>query len=391
MQPLELLEELRSPTGHALLGELSHESIEERDAIGVITRLRARYSQTLIAAAIDQVRLRAKAHAKFTRADEMFFTRAGLEQASSERMAAHHASRYRDFDEVFDLCCGIGGDLIGLAAAGRRAVGVDRDPLHARIAKLNAEASGVGDRADVVCADVHDIPLEAGTAAFIDPARRGGEGRFRVGESEPSLDWCVGLATRGVHVGVKAAPGLPMDRTPDSWEVEFVSEHRELKECALWSPSLASAIRRATVLPSGDSLTELAGATLEVRSPGVYLLDPDPSITRAGLVETLGATLGECWKIDDRVAFLSSDRLLDSPFARTLRVQSSLPWNLKTLRAELSRLDVGTIDIRKRGSAVDVDEVQRKLKLRGSQAGSVVLTRVADRPWAFVCVAAGAK
>lgn len=385
MQPPELLDELLSPTGRALLDELGHESVEERDAITTITRLRARYSQTLIAAAIDQTRLRARARAKFSRAAEMYFTRPGLEQASSERMARHHGRRYAAFDHVFDLCCGIGGDLIGLASDGRRVTGVDRDAVHARMAMLNAGVNGVGQRVEVVCADVLDIRLHPGTAAFIDPARRSGEGRFRTGESEPSLEWCTALANRGVHLGVKAAPGLPLDAAPADWEIELVSEHRELKECALWSPSLSTAARRATILPSGDTLVWNPDAALAVSAPGAFLLDPDPAVTRAGLVETLGAQLGRCWKIDPMVAFLSSDTPVQTPFARTLCVESSLPWNLKALRAELARLDIGTVDIRKRGSAVDVDEVLRKLKPKGTRAATVVLTRVANRPWAFVC------
>ena len=388
MQPLELLEELRSPAGQALLAELSCESLDARDSIGTITRLRSRYSQTLIAAALDQARLRERARAKFARADEMYFTKPGLEQASSERMARHHGRRYAAFDHVFDLCCGVGGDLLGLASEGRRATGIDRDPVHSRMAKLNADVNRVGDRVEVVCADVRNIPLKGGAAAFIDPARRRGEDRFRAGSSEPPLEWCYELWNRGVHVGIKAAPGLPLELTPSGWEIEFVSEHRELKECALWSPSLTTATRRATILPSGDTLVATEGDALAVAPPGAFLLDPDPAVTRAGLVEALGAQLGDCWKIDSMVAFLSTDQRVDTPFARTLRIESSLPWNLKALRAELARLDIGTIDIRKRGSAVDVDEVQRKLKPRGTRAATVVLTRADDKPWAFVCVEA---
>ena len=51
----------------------------------------------------------------------------------------------------------------------------------------------------------------------------------------------------------------------------------------------------------------------------------------------------------------------------------------------LRALDVGSVDIRKRGSAVDVEQVQRRLKLGGTRPATVVLTRVANSPWAFVC------
>jgi hypothetical protein len=68
-----------------------------------------------------------------------------------------------------------------------------------------------------------------------------------------------------------------------------------------------------------------------------------------------------------------------------LQVDASLPWNLKHLRAELRAREVGSVDIRKRGSAVDVDTLQRRLKLAGDRAATVILTRVGDRPWALVC------
>jgi hypothetical protein len=46
---------------------------------------------------------------------------------------------------------------------------------------------------------------------------------------------------------------------------------------------------------------------------------------------------------------------------------------------------VGTVEVRKRGSAVDVADLTGRLRLRGHDRAVVVLTRVADRPWALVC------
>ena len=78
-----------------------------------------------------------------------------------------------------------------------------------------------------------------------------------------------------------------------------------------------------------------------MRAPGAYLLDPSPAVTRAGLVEELGRDLG-AWKLDPRIAFLSADEPLRSPFGRALRVEASLPWNLKRLRQVLRERGVGT-------------------------------------------------
>jgi hypothetical protein len=49
---------------------------------------------------------------------------------------------------------------------------------------------------------------------------------------------------------------------------------------------------------------------------------------------------------------------------------------------------VGAVEVRKRGSAVDVADLTTRLRLRGDAHAVVVLTRVADRPWALVCTEA---
>jgi hypothetical protein len=118
--------------------------------------------------------------------------------------------------------------------------------------------------------------------------------------------------------------------------------------------------------------------------PGGFLLDPSPAVTRAGLVEELARDLG-AWKLDQRIAFLSADQPLRTPFGRLLAVDASLPWNLKRLRQLLRQRGVGTVEVRKRGSAVDVADLTGRLRLRGDARAVVVLTRVADRPWVLVC------
>ena len=76
---------------------------------------------------------------------------------------------------------------------------------------------------------------------------------------------------------------------------------------------------------------------------------------------------------------------MHTPFGRSLRVDASLPWNLKRLRALLRERRVGTVEVRKRGSAVDAAELTARLRLRGDERATVVLTRAAGRPWALVC------
>ncbi len=208
---------------------------------------------------------------------------------------------------------------------------------------------------------------------------------MRPGQSEPPLHWCLKLADRVPAVGIKAAPGLPHEAVPDGWELEFVADGRDLKEAVLWSPALATTARRASILPGGETLVTDPGPAVDVRYPGPFLLDPNPAVTRAGLVEDLARTL-DAWKIDEQIAFLSTSEEARSPFARTRRVIESAPWNEKQFARQLRDLDIGAVDIRRRGLAGDVDQIHRRLKLQGDGRATVVITRVQNRPWGLICV-----
>src|SRR5215218_6155135 len=321
--PLALLDRLVSGEGRAVLDELPDGALGPDEVLGLGTRLRERHPPELVAAALAQHDLRARAAGKFAAAGRMWFTREGLEQASAEPLARHRADRYARFGWVADLCCGIGGDLCALAP-GRAALAVDLDPLHLRMARENARVHGAGEVA-AACADVQILRLPRSLAVFVDPARRAGGRRLPAGKSHPPLAWCLELAGRVAAVGIKAAPGLPLDRVPPGWEVELLADRRELKEAVLWSPALATTGRRATVFPGPATLAaeprSTGAAAVPCGPPGAYLLDPSPAVTRAGLVEDLARDLG-AWKLDPQIAFLSADQPLRSPFGRLLAVHA---------------------------------------------------------------------
>ncbi len=230
--------------------------------------------------------------------------------------------------------------------------------------------------------------VPAGAAVFVDPARRDGQRRMAAGQSSPPLGFCLSLAADGTaDVGVKVAPGIPAELVPAGWEAEFISSGRQLGGAMLWSPALSTVPRRATLLPGGLTLVAVPGSAVPVATPGRYVIDPDPAVTRAGLVEDLARSLSPpgVWKIDSRVGFLSCDCEVRTAFGRTLLVEESLPWSLRRVRSAVRAAGGGSVDIRKRGSAVDVDELHRRLDLSGARRLTLVLTRVLGRPWALVC------
>jgi SAM-dependent methyltransferase len=401
-----------SSAGQELLGLLAGEDIDPERTLALSESLRERYPADLVAAALTQQALRISARAKFSLADQMLFTRAGLEQASSELTAAHAAGRFAGCRVVADLCCGIGGNLIALAAAGREqpvitesspqgaqndcrdhgtlVVGVDADLVSLEFARHNLAVCAPGAAAAFICADVTQQPLRGVDAVFIDPARREGRRRLPAGQSRPALRWCFSLTDTAPRVGIKAAPGLPRELVPPGWETEFVAVGRDLKEALLWSPAMTDGVAsRATLLPSGETLAAPAGSlaagdAIPLAAPGAYLLDPNPAVTRAGLVAELARLTGT-WQIDPMIAFLSSDEPVRTPFARTLRVVESAPWHEKRFARRLRELGIGSADIRRRGLAGDVAQIHRRLGLRGPGSATLVLTRVANRPWGLIC------
>lgn len=379
----QTLKLLLAPAGQRLLAEATALSPDERTFLACATRLGRGHSPELVRAALQTAMWRARAAAKFTRAARMYFTREALEQATSEPVARHRACRFAGNKRVADLGCGIGGDAIALADV-CEVVAVDRDGLRLDLAGLNLEAYGLRERASLVEGEALAADVGQVDAVFVDPDRRvGGRRQLSVAACEPPLEEVM-RRFRGFPVAAKLAPGVPPEELAGlDGEVECVSLDGELKECVLWLGEWRTARRRATALPSGESLTADASPPCP-RAPGAWLIDPGPAVTRAGLVGGLAAMLN-AWPVDASVVYLSADEFAPTPFARAWRVRDWMPLHAGRLRAYLRERDVGRVNVSRRGVAADPDVLLRKLKLHGDEAAALVLTPVQGRPCVVVC------
>ncbi len=79
---------------------------------------------------------------------------------------------------------------------------------------------------------------------------------------------------------------------------------------------------------------------------------PDPAVLRAGLVQHLACQLGAS-RIEPSISLLTSNGNMQSVFARCYRVVEVIPFGLKRIRAALRERGVGSVTLKKRGSAVD--------------------------------------
>ena len=148
------------------------------DALAAVTALRsAGYDAAVASAALTQAGLRRRATAKFgTDASRMFFTAAGLEQATRAVVAERRAARLAAHGtrRIVDLGCGIGADTLAFARAGLHVLAVDADPATVAVAEANVAALGLSDRVEVRTVDATTVDLSDVDAVFCDPARRAG-------------------------------------------------------------------------------------------------------------------------------------------------------------------------------------------------------------------------
>lgn len=379
---LEALRFLSSPSGQQLLARAASLADDELRAQEI---LRAEYPAVWCRAALALVELRRAAAAKFPAADRMYFDRPGLEMASAAEVARHRARRFARCGTVLDLCCGIGGDLLALSQ-GSTVLGIDTDPRRLVMARLNCQALG-RTGVHLAAADVRDLRL-AGDAAFFDPARRLASGqRHRSVESySPPLSWLTEVRRQVPALAAKVSPAIAEDEIPVDCEVEWVSWRGQCREAVCYFGPLATAGRRATVLPAGDTLTEASGMPVApVGEPGPFLFDPDPAVVRAHLVENLAHRL-DAWRLDPRVAYLCGNVGRLTPFARTYHVLTWVPYQLKRLRQLLVGEGFCPVEIKKRAVAMEPEELRQRLGIRhGSRPVTLVHTRVGQKPLVVIC------
>ena len=400
---LATLGRLVSGEGWGLLQSLP--PYDEASAMALGSRLRAAgFDADLVAAALTQSRLRARAVGKFGDfAGGMIFTPDGLEQATRLEVAAQHAQRFRaaGVRHVLDLGCGIGADAMALAGLDLQVTAVDADELTAAIAGVNLR-HWPGATTTVGRVEDRHLPTGEGArhaGAWLDPARRtpgvaDARGRtrrvFSLQAISPSWSTVQGIARDLPATGAKLSPSFPHAALPPGVEAQWTSYAGEVLECALWWGPLAQRAGRSAMVLRGVGapgqravVTEAdtsgpAPTANSLSGVGPWLYEPDRAVIRAGLTGALTAATDGV-ELSAGVGYVASDRWVDLPWARRYSVTEAMPLNVKALRAWLRDRGVGRLTIKKRGVSLDADALRRQLRLAGDSELTVVLTRVAHQ------------
>ncbi|MEO8607783.1 MAG: class I SAM-dependent methyltransferase [Chloroflexota bacterium] len=424
------LEFLSSAMGEVLLERLSHEDLAEANTLRLLTVLRKDFAAEQAGAALEMARLRLKAVDKFgDDAWRLFFTRAALEQASDPLVRAYRAGEiltppprlrqplpvYREGEKnsglptendvqaikVLDAGCGIGADSLAFAALGAVVLGLDMDIVRVEIARHNAAALGLKARFEV--ADIRE-GLPDAEVAFFDPARRDDKGNriYDVERYEPPLSLIRGWK-HPLRV-VKLSPGVDLAQVVDyGGGLEFISVAGDLKEAVLWLGGGWEGYR-ATLLV-GENVYRWENATppprlrqplpvyregekgsmsVLIAPPRGWLVEPDPAILRAGLVQDVTEKFNG-FMLDETIAYFTTETKPDSPWGRAWRILDWMPFNLKQLRAYLREKNVGNVTVKKRGSPLTPETLIPQLKLKGDESRTLVLTRLQGQPIVMIC------
>ena len=377
---------------------------DPRDPLRQARTLRAELTGAKVRTLLEQLALRRKAADKFPAAADMFFDAVALQQATDALVAAVKAQRFPAGETVIDVCCGIGGDLLALAAD-RPVIGVDRHWGRACFARANckAHAAHAGRPTPDVqtcVADAARLPLPGSHWLHIDPDRRpGGRRTTRPQFASPTLEEVQSLVDRARGAAIKLAPAAIV---PDAWlqqaELQWISRSGQCRQLVAWFGPLARhpGQRSVTILrdtvesafhwtPRPDPVASASDGFLAPIAPEVcrYVFDPDPAVVAARLIDPL-AQQHRLERIDARAAYLTGEHRVSCPALTPFEVEAVLPLDRKRLRALLRERGIGRLEIKKRGVDPDPERLRRELKLRGDRAATLLLAPRATRTIAIL-------
>ena len=296
------------------------------------------------------------------------------QQATPPAVAAYRAQflRERGVDLVHDLTCSIGTE--GQAYAPGTYVGSDLDASRVAMAQHNIAHPVF--RADAL------TTTTSAQVCIADPARR--QGGTRITRLDQLLPPPQALLDTHGEMAIKCAPGIDHSE----WEglACVVSLDGGVKETCLYTPGLGTG-KRAVILSTSPAVApdviedDIPEHELPDAGPiGRFLIDPDGAIVRAGLVRHYAAREG-LHQLDPRIAYLTGEQLPHGTSG--FEFIELVP--MKKLKAAMSAHDVGSLEILVRGQDVNPDQLRKKLKLKGSTAKTLVVTRIGAKGVAVLC------
>ena len=280
---------------------------------------------------------------------------------------------------VVDLCSGIGGDALALAACSD-VIAVDRDPGMCRRVAWNAKVYDRADRILPCRAAAESFVIPADAWVHVDPDRRAsGKGRSVALEGyAPGPDFLRSLMRTVSGGAIKLGPASDFTSFAEALdcEVELISLSGECKEATVWFGAAIRARRSAVKLPEnvvwndhdGDWRTPAFAAPV-----GRWIYEPDPALTRSGLLDSFANARG-LFRIAFDLPYLTSDEFLATPWLEAFEVHSVHPLDLKRLKRLIADEGLGPVTVKHKTARLTPEAVRPLLRPTGERPATLFFT-----------------
>lgn len=426
-----------SPEGASLLHSAKEKlSLSNNDTLRAGTLLRKQFSALppeRIAAALECILLREKAALFGEWTQRGFFTKQSLEQASTPRIAEHHATCFRGRKHLVEICTGLGFDTAALARVVGRITTIEADAELAALARHNLAAQGIHN-VEVIEGRAEDILPNMGAssidALWSDPSRRNPHGCRIENPDEylPSLAFvqkyvenhvekyvenhvenhvenrvekyvenCVGNGVNNLqlpfYAGIKIAPAANLTALHlQGWKREWIGagvgggQSAECREQTLWwglqddvlvdgrvSLPEIGAMWQPSAGAASRAFQECSPTSLQDLNDW-YCCEPHPCLIRSGYLAEFFRERGIAM-LDKHIAYgISPQKPEASLWYQTFRILEAFSFHRARLKERVLARGWGkSVEIKKRGFPETPDEIRKWLKLPQQGTGGVVI------------------
>lgn len=304
----------------------------------------------------------------------LFSDKDGLRFATPWPVAAYRAKRLK-CSSLADISCGIGGQTVYFARECDIVYAIEIEPAKIELARKNCRLFGL-DNVEFICGDAlsEDVleQIPAVDVVFSDPARAATEDKRDIYNLTPHIpDVLTAYSEKTSNFVFEAPPQLPPDRINFDCELEYLSLDGELNRLDLYFGRLKSCSRSALSLPGSIKLCGKTGHVeeiemVDVKKPGRYLYEPDPSVVKAELLPELITELKEgtsIFRMDNKRLMLTSNTLVDHPMIKnTYTMVFSVEFVPETINSELKKRRYGKVLLRAEVDPAMYWDIRNKLE-----------------------------
>lgn len=319
-----------------------------------------------------------------------------FEQCSSEATASH---RHYTGEFCLDLGGGLGVDTYYMSKHFDRVISIERDPVLTEISRANFEMLG-RNNISVVKMDIVETlieyPVLSADLVFLDPDRRGADGRKKVTLADccPNVEELLPkLKKIAPKVVIKLSPMFDIDEAFRIFGkhviVDVVSVDGECKEVVV---EIDDRIESPVIRASGvgkyeieypfdkDEIISEVSETPDL-SRFKYMIIPDVALAKARIAKKHFSEAGAYIESDNSYAF--SEHQVKDRTGKAYKIESVEKYSPKNLRQKLADMKVKKINVLKHEFPYSTEKILKDLGVSEGGLHKVAFTTAGGKKWAI--------